>query len=877
MISTRIAGRKDGKSSAGDSLRYGQGLKTDKETGEYVDKSHRTRFGNFGLIDDGVYINQDMNVMIGVIDLASIEMQSNCDLNTRVDDKSKIAHFLVSFDQYEPSEAVLRDTEDSMLFAMGLDNNHFSTFLHNDNGHWHLHIFASRIEKDTPYRVCTLWEDKTKRDKVCREIEIRHGLKRDNGMHQITDSGLIVEIPLTERRAAREAKRETDPSISDRAITTEIYSGEKTFQTWANEIRIGDRLKHAKSWHDLHTAAAVYNCEIKKKGNGLVICPIGEIGGIQLSRVGLKNLPAKFGAFQPAQAHSAKQAPEATYKAGPTLATGATHYEKWREAKGSFKHIQTEQINEQRKAHTLMRSNFEKQYKKKLEEIKKEPQGPNKNAATSLAKMEYVANRDELKKRLSDERQALRSELAGAGPGNNFRDYLVNEAVKGDDVALGLARRYGVDESTDVLRKREADQIQIVAVIGGQEYRPAPRMRFTHQIERNGTVVYDFGNGRKVTDSAISKQVQLNAAAAQSPDAIATALMFATTKFGNTLTLTGSSEFQRLAVETAVLNRLNINFKDPALQAYKQEFTASISHASRRPLTHKQIEKGAANVIARNRFGKPPAHILARTPSIGRPAEHVLGAEQHREGNATEGSRGLHELSNGGLDGERKIAGGVLQDALPGRVEDGQSGQDHNVRRAGASTTGSGGGANAANRVDQAAASTGTERVRGGIVRPAGSGQLADAISRDRVFVADDTHQVVPAPTQSAQSKKSAQRAVDVDVQSPTVTADLHQVESVAVPEPQPLSAHEWLAKWADEENKKIVTATPENADTAYSVVHVASDGIVLNKGRTGVVYPVPTDLVLHVGEKVAVDRNGELCLPRVLEKGGKNAPGGRG
>jgi len=40
-------------------------------------------------------------------------------------------------------------------------------------------------------------------------------------------------------------------------------------------------------------------------------------------------------------------------------------------------------------------------------------------------------------------------------------------------------------------------------------------------------------------------------------------------------------------------------------------------------------------------------------------------------------------------------------------------------------------------------------------------------------------------------------------------------------------------------------------------------------------VYPVPTGVVLHVGDKVVVDNKGEICLPRSLEQGGgKNEPG---
>lgn len=906
MISTRIDSRKDGKSSASKALFYGQGLAIDKETGEYLikDKAHRTRFGNFGLIEDGVYINPDVNDMIGIINMAAIEMQSNCDLNTRSDEKSKIAHFIVAFDQYEPPEAVLRDTEDSMLAAIGLDNNHFSTFLHSDNGHWHLHIFASRIEKSPPHRVSSLWEDQTKRDKVCREIEIRHGLKRDNGMHEITEDGKIVEIPLAERRAAREAKRESAPSISDKAKTTEIYSGEKTFQSWANEIRIGDRLKHAKSWKDLHAAAAAYNCEIRQKGAGLIICPIGETGGMALSKVGLKNLPSKFGAFQPAQPGKQTTEPEATYQPGPTDKKAKSHYQKWREARDDFQPMKTDRINEQRESHKTVRSQVVATQKAEIEKIRENRNGPDRIAALSVAKMDHTAALVELSDQLALERKALRAELAAAGPGNTFRDFLWQEAKKGDDAALGLARKYGIDESNDVLRKREADELQIVAAASGREHKPAQRLNFTYIIQRSGTVVYDFGQGRKVTDSAIAKQIQLNREAGNSPEAIATALRFATQKFGNTLTLTGSAEFQQLAVETAVRNGLHINFKDPTLQAYKQEFEASIKPKN---LTPKQIQKGVEHVI-NSAPGRPPAPILARLAATGlgrvpgdRAANDVIRLEQPAARTTTDTTSRLHDVPVGKLDVARKVSGGVLPDAVPGRLGDSHAGEDPALRRTGTSAAGStgsgrsadhdqtkaGSGASAdhANDVADTARSTGRIGTSAGLQRgrpvrngeSAGNGRQglsvteAAAIASNHVdpaaLVDAYPHQVAapaqqptspqaPSPTQS---KKSAQRAFGVPP-----ALDSQQAEAVAAPEPapvqQPLSAHAWLAEWAAETGRDIAMATPGNGDVGFSVVHVAKDGIVVNKGRSGAVYPVSNGPVLHVGDKVVVDRSGQLC-----------------
>ncbi len=766
MISKRIKTRKDGKSSASDALSYGEGLKVNRETGELLDKSHRTRIGNFGLVDDGVCAGRDVAEMAEIINLAAIEMQANCDQNTKVGADKKLAHFVVSFNQDKPSEAVLRDTEDSMLAAMDLDKNHFVTFLHNDNGYWHLHIFASRIEKANPHRGNSLWHDQINRDKVCREVEARHGLQPDNGMHQVNELGQIVEIPRAERQSKRDAK---PAGISDRAKTTEIYSGEASFQAWVNEIRIGDRLKHAKSWKDLHAAAAAYGCEVKEKGAGFVICPTGQKGGIQLSKLGLNKLPAKFGAFQKAEpGHQVE--PEKKYEPGPSLEKGKSHYSLWKEAKGAFKSTRTDRINAQRDSHALTRQGLRSRHKAELTQIRATTPGQSKFAAVSIAKMQHTVEQTALKEQFAQERQALHRELASAGPGNTFRDFLVIEAKKGDNIALGLARKYGVDASTDVLKIHEADQLKIVAAIRGKEYRPAPRMNFTHQVERNGTVVYDFGQGRKLTDSAIARQVQLNDAAAHSPEAIAMALTFATTKFGNTLTLSGSPEFQRLAVETAVLKHLGIKFADPALEAYRAKFAAEqkpIRRSGLMPdlshLTPHQIAQGVTHVLtnALDR-GRPPEHIIARNTrdaaARARFADDITRSEERAAALATERSSSVHELPAGRVDGAGQDSGVLLQDALHDGLGNLQAGQDQDVRRAGASERGSGGDRNAGADADSRAIRRGNTVVR--VAGEIDNTKEKQIRTTSGVPVIPSNNAPVPAPEAQQQPKT---QAVDYD------------------------------------------------------------------------------------------------------------------
>lgn len=573
MISKRIASRKDGKSSARKALRYGEGLKLDKN-GQRLDKSHRTRLGNFGLVEDGVYAGHSPEEMERLIGIAAIEMQSTCDLNTRVSQDNKIAHFVVSYRQTKPSEAVLLDTENSILAELKLRDNHFATFLHNDNGYWHLHIIASRIEKYSPHRGNPLWQDRTIRDRVCLEIEIRHHLEHDNGMHFIDETGRLVKLEKSERGKGQNTKR----AISDKAKATEKYSGASSFQAWCQDMRIGDRFKDAKNWQELHYLAHAYDCTIKSKGAGFILMPNHGTGSIQLSKVGLKNLAAKYGEFIP-PTELGQQSRQLGYEPVPIHGKDSGHYQAWKAAKTEFSPYRTSRINDLREVQKRIRQDLHGAHKAEIAHIRTNLRGADQATALSIAKMKQVIEKSALGETLEKDRKALRQELSLQGPGNTYREYLVKEAAKGDDGALVLARRYGTDETTLVSLQSESLKLKNIAAITGKSYRDVPRLKFGHQIHHNGTVVFDLGLGKTITDSAQSKKIHLNETAARDADSIAVALRFAASKFGPTLTLTGSDEFKRLAVETAARTGIKVQFTEPALQSYHKELLGSIYQA----------------------------------------------------------------------------------------------------------------------------------------------------------------------------------------------------------------------------------------------------------------------------------------------------------
>jgi len=560
--------RKDRKSSAKDSLRYGEGIGVDRETGEVIDKSLRTRLGGFGLVENGVYQNFPRDEMLQIIDLAAAEMQANCDLNTRVGSDHKIMHRIFSWDQYQPTEVVLRDTEDSALAALKLDHNHFASFLHNDNGHWHLHLFASRIDK-VKHSGNSLWMSHQKLDKVCREVELRHGLERDAGMHDVDEHGNIIAIPFSELRERRLDKQKNQSNIiSDKAKAIEIYSGEKSFQTWANEIRIGDRLKHAKSWQELHATAAAYGLEVKAKGAGFTISPIGQKGGMQLSKLGVKNLAAKLGVFESASPDSNGIVQITQYRPEPSKPAN-TLYAKFKADKANHKLVKINSIKDFNDQIKVDRQNLRKSQRKELALIKSSSKGTDRFAAVSVAKMAHVVATASLIDSQREERAKLYKSLSIESPGTTFREFVVKQAEAGSDEALILARKYAAEKSTKTLFEREESTLLIVAKVSGSQYSATPRLPIKHHVTWLGSVVYDLGQGHQIIDKISPNQIQLNNLAANDPTSIETSLRFAAAKFGGTLTLNGPRDFQLLAVQTAVSKGLGVKFTDSALEKYR--------------------------------------------------------------------------------------------------------------------------------------------------------------------------------------------------------------------------------------------------------------------------------------------------------------------
>lgn len=102
-------------------------------------------------------------------------------------------------------------------------------------------------------------------------------------------------------------------------------------------------------------------------------------------------------------------------------------------------------------------------------------------------------------------------------------------------------------------------------------------------------------------------------------------------------------------------------------------------------LTAQQIQKGIENFLNRTLDqGRPPAHIIARNAAARVVTNDLARPEERAAEPAPERSSGVHELPAGRLDAPGQERGMLLPNPVHNRVGDEQTGQDQDMRHAGA-------------------------------------------------------------------------------------------------------------------------------------------------------------------------------------------------
>ena len=108
-----------------------------------------------------------------------------------------------------------------------------------------------------------------------------------------------------------------------------------------------------------------------------------------------------------------------------------------------------------------------------------------------------------------------------------------------------------------------------------------------------------------------------------------------------------------------------------------------------------------------------------------------------------------------------------------------------------------------------------------------------------------------------APSTKSAQQEHVQPAESATEIPAVDPVEAIL--KPKLLSSAEWIA---GQHKREVLPHQRGDASIEYTVAYIASDSVVINHGRGVAIYPLPSKIDLIAGQKIYIDKSGEVTTP---------------
>lgn len=515
MIAKRVARRRDGKSSFGALVKY---LEDDQ--------------GKDSRVGDVTVTNcQSDDTRWGVL-----EIEATQDLNRRAK-SDKTYHLVFSFREGEDvTPEVLRQIESELCKGLGYEEHQRISVVHRDTDNLHVHVAINKIHPKT-HNLIEPYYDHKRLGELCARLEVEHGLERDNHV------------------AAKSASKADDLAAK---------SGMETLAAWLKENALPGCDK-AGTWAELHQHFAQYGVEIKKRGAGLVI--VNEDGiAVKASTVSrslsLKALEARLGVVEESPASIAKTKAKAKYQPRPKVRSDAL-----------FARYQTEQTTNTLKQRADL-AELQKQKAAALAAAKLAAK--TKRAATKALKGAGagILSRRLLYSQIAKSHRASitkihedfaerKKKLYSKSPRKAFRDWISDQAVGGDQEALGYLRATGARMKGNL-------------VGGGDGQLSTAPVLPVESVTRSGAVTYATPAGAIRDDGN-----RFKLAAEPTDAAIAAALQLAMKRHGERLSVSGTDSFKAKVAAVAGRLSLSVSFEDEALEKVRK---ASISGA----LSHRQ-------------------------------------------------------------------------------------------------------------------------------------------------------------------------------------------------------------------------------------------------------------------------------------------------
>lgn len=166
----------------------------------------------------------------GGIDAAAAQMAATCRRHRR-DPRTAHVHIVLSWPAREvPSDNQARVAAKHAMARLGAEHHEAVIGVHRDTEHIHVHTIYSRVHPITG-RLVDRWQDYTRLELACREIELLQGWARDNGRFrvEIDDTGPVPAVRLVPRPAEdwalKQARRKVQADLRQGDIDQARISG----------------------------------------------------------------------------------------------------------------------------------------------------------------------------------------------------------------------------------------------------------------------------------------------------------------------------------------------------------------------------------------------------------------------------------------------------------------------------------------------------------------------------------------------------------------------------------------------------------------------------------------------------------------------------
>ncbi len=558
MIS-KVSHRKDNKSSFGDIAKYIANL---SRTGPIPQGREVASFeaGKTPFDELSAYISDSKaagkkvglllvtNCLHDEYDLAVAEIKATQALNKRAK-SNKTYHLIVSFRENEnPSPEMIKEVEEAFCDALGFSDHQRITALHVNTENPHIHIAINKIHPKT-FRLHEPYYDYYTRDGVCRKMELKYGLEVDNG----------VDFDGKSKNQA------VKKGLSSDAAAMEKHSGLMSFETWVKEAgpaeALGKVLKSPDaSWDLVHRALSEYDLVMRKRGAGLVISSRSGKLFVKASDVlreaGKGAIEKKLGVYAEPSAEILRAKAEEQYHVRVLHNHGERdalyrQYQKERAERETRKTLDLQSLREKRSARLL---DISGDFARRRERVRRDSLLGKQRKRSVYSKLgeERLKAVNAVVADTCEKRRSIYAENKGF----SWQDYLIREAVTGNDVALRVLRSNSKKVQNDTARDSFA---------GDQRQTPDFLYRnLSSRVCKNGDVFYQVDGG-VIRDEGGRISVEN-----MSDQGLEMALRMSKIRFGNLLNIDGSQEFKARVVQVAARSGIEIEFSGPEMEATRK-------------------------------------------------------------------------------------------------------------------------------------------------------------------------------------------------------------------------------------------------------------------------------------------------------------------